>query len=160
MLQENVEKVRDSVAAYNRRDFDAAVEFFDPEIDWVFPPSIGAESCHGPEEVKRLWRGVDETFEEFGIEPQELLDAGDRVAVRARFHGRGKSSGAQVDEEAFHHVVTFRDGRIVRIEHFTDWAEPSKPQGFSSIGGRQLSGGAGSSSQAVRPRRRKSVGCS
>jgi ketosteroid isomerase-like protein len=130
MSRENVEKVRESIAAYNRRDFDAAVEFFDPEIEWVFPPSMGAESCHGPEEVKRLWRGVDETFEEFRLEPQEFLDAGDRVAVRARFHGRGKASGAEIAEEMFHHVFTFRNGRVVRIEHVTDWDEALEVAGL------------------------------
>jgi hypothetical protein len=33
MSQENVDKTTDFIAAYNRRDFDAAVEFFDPEIE-------------------------------------------------------------------------------------------------------------------------------
>jgi ketosteroid isomerase-like protein len=92
---------------------------------------MGAESCRGPEEVKRLWRGVDETFEEFRFEPQEFVDADDRVAVRARFHGRGKASGAEIDEEMFHHVVTFREGRIVRIEHVTEWAEALEAAGLS-----------------------------
>jgi hypothetical protein len=32
MSQENVDKARDFIAAYNRRDFDAAVESFDPEV--------------------------------------------------------------------------------------------------------------------------------
>jgi ketosteroid isomerase-like protein len=123
MSQQNVEKAKQALAAYNRRDFDAAVEFFDPEIDWVLPPSMRADSCHGPEEVKRFWREVDEVFEELRVEPQEFLDAGDQVAVRLRFHGRGKESGAVVGEELFHHLIAFRDGRIVRIEHYPDWAE-------------------------------------
>ena len=44
MSQENVEKARQSMDAYNRRDFDAAVEHFDPDIDWVFPPNFRADS--------------------------------------------------------------------------------------------------------------------
>jgi len=35
--QQNVDKARDFISAYNRRDFDAAVESFDPEIEWVLP---------------------------------------------------------------------------------------------------------------------------
>jgi len=131
MSQENVERVREAMAAYNRSDFDAAVELFDPEIEWVFPPTMDAESCHGPDEIKRLWRGVDETFEEFRVEPQEFLDGGERVAVRARFRGRGKASGAELDEEMFHHVFSFREGRIVRIEHVTDWTEALEAAGLS-----------------------------
>ena len=84
MSQENVDKARDFIAAYNRRDFDAAVGSFDPEIEWVLPPRQSSDSCRGPDEVKRFWEGLDETFEELRLEPQEFVDAGDRVATRLR----------------------------------------------------------------------------
>ena len=43
MSQENVDKARDFIEAYNRRDFDAAVVDFHPEIEWVLPraPGVG-----------------------------------------------------------------------------------------------------------------------
>jgi|SRR5215211_1874157 len=123
MSQENVQKTRDFIDAYNRRDFDAALEFFDPEVDWVLPALQRSDSCKGWEEVKRFWEGLDETFEELRLEPQESVDAGDRVAVRLRFHGRGKGSGAELDTEMYHQVTTFRDGMMVRIEYFTSWPE-------------------------------------
>jgi ketosteroid isomerase-like protein len=28
-----------------------------------------------------------------------------------------------IDEELYHQVVTFRDGKIVRMEYFADWSE-------------------------------------
>src|SRR5216110_1728422 len=59
MSQENVDKTTAFLAAYNRRDFDAAVEFFDPEIEWVLPPHQRSDSCQGPDEVKRFWQGLD-----------------------------------------------------------------------------------------------------
>jgi ketosteroid isomerase-like protein len=121
MSQENVNKARGFIAAYNRRDFDAAVEFFDPEIEWVLPPLQKSDSCRGPDEVKRFWRGLDETFEELRLDPQESVDAGDRVAIRLRYYGRGKGSGAEIEGELYHQVATFRDGMMVRIEYFTDW---------------------------------------
>lgn len=123
MSQENVQKTRDFIDAYNRRDFDAALEFFDHEVDWVLPALQRSDSCKGREEVKRFWEGLDETFEELRLEPQESIDAGDRVAVRLRFHGRGKGSGAELDTEMYHQVTTFRDGMMVRIEYFTSWPE-------------------------------------
>lgn len=121
MSQENVDKAIDFLAAYNRRDFDAAVRFFDPEIEWVLPPLQRADSCRGPEEVKRFWRGLDETFDELRLDPQESVDAGDRVAIRLRYHTRGKGSGVEIEGELYHQVTTFRDGTMVRIEYFTDW---------------------------------------
>ena len=121
MSQENVDKAEDFVAAYNRRDFDAAVRFFDPEIDWVLPALQRADSCRGPDEVKRFWEGLDETFDELRLDPQECVDGGDRVAMRLRYYGRGKGSGVEIEGELYHQVTTFRDGQIVRIEYFTDW---------------------------------------
>jgi ketosteroid isomerase-like protein len=121
--QENVEKATDFIAAYNRRDFDAAVEFFDPEIEWVLPPLQRSDSCRGPDEVKRFWEGLDETFEELRLDPQESVDAGDRVAIRLRYYARGKGSGVEIEGDLYHQVATFRDGKMVRIEYFTDWPQ-------------------------------------
>jgi ketosteroid isomerase-like protein len=123
MSQPNVDKARAVIEAYNRRDFDAAVEDFDPEIDWVLPQRQGYDSCRGPDEIKRFWRGIDETFDELRLVPQEYVDAGDRVATRLRHHGRGKESGVEVDEELYHQVASFRGGRMVRLEYFAEWSE-------------------------------------
>jgi ketosteroid isomerase-like protein len=132
MSQENVEKAREFITAYNRRDFDAAVESFDPEIEWVLPPRQRSDSCRGPDEVKRFWQGLDETFDELRLEPQEFVDAGDQVATRLRHYGRGKRSGIEINEELYHQVATFRDGRMVRIEYFGEWSEALKAAGLSA----------------------------
>jgi ketosteroid isomerase-like protein len=121
MSQENVVKTSDFIADYNRRDFDAAVRHFDPQIEWVLPAIQRSDSCVGPEQVKRFWHGLDETFEELRLDPQEFVDAGDRVAVRLRYYVRGKGSGLQLEGEMYHQVTTFRDGTTVRIEYVTSW---------------------------------------
>ena len=131
MSHENVDKARDFIEAYNRRDFDAAVESFDPEIEWVLPPRQSFDSCQGPDEIKRFWKGLDETFAELRLEPQEFVDAGDKVATRLRHHGRGRRSGAEINEELYHQVVTFQAGRMVRIEYFGEWSEALEAVGRS-----------------------------
>jgi ketosteroid isomerase-like protein len=129
MSQENVDKARAFIDAYNRRDFDAAVESFDPEIDWVLPAHQSSDSGRGPDEVRRFWEGLDETFEELRLDPQEFVDDGDQVATRLRSNGRGKGSGVVVEGELYHQVVTFRDGRMVRIEYFGEWSEALEAAG-------------------------------
>jgi ketosteroid isomerase-like protein len=131
MSRENVEKAKAFIAAYNRRDFDAAVESFDPEIDWVRPDSQSSDSCRGPDEIKRFWEGLDETFEELRLDPQEFVDAGDRVATRLRFYGRGRRSGVEIEEVMYHQVATFRTGRLVRMEYFAEWSEALDAVGLS-----------------------------
>jgi ketosteroid isomerase-like protein len=131
MSQENLEKTNDFIAAYNRRDFDAAVKDFHPEIEWVLPEIQRSDSCRGLEEVRRFWAGLDETFDELRLDPQEALDGGDRVAVRLRFYGKGKGSGAVLDTEMYHQVTTFRDGTMVRIEYFEDWESARRAAGLA-----------------------------
>jgi ketosteroid isomerase-like protein len=121
--QENVDKTEAYMAAYNRRDFDAAIGDFHPEVDWVLPEHQSFDSCKGPEEIIRFWEGLDETFDELQLVPQETVDAGDRVAVRLRHRVRGKGSGAELDNEFYHQITTFRDGLMVRIEYVTSWEE-------------------------------------
>jgi ketosteroid isomerase-like protein len=130
MSQENVDKTRDFIDAYNRRDFDAAMASFDPDVEWILPEHQSSDSGRGPDEIRRFWEGIDETFDELQLEPQEFIDAGDRVATRLRHHGRGKGSGIEINEELYHQVVTFRDGRMVRIEYFADWAEALQAAGL------------------------------
>jgi ketosteroid isomerase-like protein len=129
LSQENVDKTLDFIAAYNRRDFDAAMRHFDPEVEWVLPEQQSSDSCVGVQEILRFWEGLDETFEELRLDPQEALDGGDRVAVRLRFYGRGKGSGAELDTEMYHQVTTFRDGMMVRIEYVPSWGEALEAAG-------------------------------
>jgi hypothetical protein len=84
----------------------------------------------GPQEIIRFWEGLDETFDEVRLLPQEYVDAGDRVAVRLRHFARGKGSGVELDNELYHQVSTFRAGKMIRIEYVTSWAEALRAAGI------------------------------
>jgi hypothetical protein len=129
MSQENVDKARAFIENYNRRDFDAAVKDFDPAIEWVLPERQRSDSAQSIGAVIRFWEGIDETFDELQLLPQEYVDFGDRVATRLRHRGQGKRSGIEIDEEMYHQVATFRDGTIVRMEYFGSWSEALEAAG-------------------------------
>jgi ketosteroid isomerase-like protein len=131
MSEENVQKTRDFIDAYNRRDFDAAIADFDPQVEWVLPAHQRSDSCVGPDEIIRFWEGLDETFDELRLDPQEFVDAGDRVAVRLRYYGLGKGSGVELETEMYHQVTTFRDGTMVRIEYVTSWDQALEAAGIA-----------------------------
>jgi ketosteroid isomerase-like protein len=99
------------------------VQDFHPQVQWVLPEHQGFDSCVGPEQIRLFWEGLDETMDELRLEPQEYVDAGDRVAVRLRHFGRGRGSGLELDLEFYHQVTTFEDGTIVRLEYVTSWDE-------------------------------------
>jgi ketosteroid isomerase-like protein len=130
MSEENVEKTREFIDAYNRRDFDAAVRWFDRDIEWVLPEHQRSDSAIGVKGILRFWEGLDETFDELQLCPQEYVDCGDCVATRLRHAVRGKGSGVEMENELYHQVITFRDdGMIVRIEYVTTWQEALEAAG-------------------------------
>jgi ketosteroid isomerase-like protein len=143
MSQENVDKTTDFIAAYNRRDFDAAVEDFDPDVEWVLPEHQQADSCAGPRAIRRFWEGLDDTFDELMLLPQEVVDAGDRVAVRLIYHGKGRGSGVVIDGELYHQVTTFRDGVIVRFDYVTSWPEALEVAGVEDYDAEEAASQAG-----------------
>ncbi len=128
--ERNVEKTKESIDAYNRRDFDAAVAAFYPEVDWVLPARQSSDSVRGVAAVIRFWEEIDENFDDLQLRPKEHVDAGDRVATRLRHCGRSKL-GVELDTELYHQVVTFREGRMVRIEYFGSWPEALEAAGVS-----------------------------
>jgi ketosteroid isomerase-like protein len=129
--QQNVQKVEQFIDAYNRRDFDAALKDFDPEIDWVLPERQSSDSGHGHDDIRHFWDEIDETFDDLRLEPQEHVDAGDRIATRLRYYGRSKS-GAEIETEMYHQVATFDDGVIVRMEYVGSWPEALAAAGVAS----------------------------
>jgi ketosteroid isomerase-like protein len=119
--QENVDMTKSFIDAYNRRDYEVALENCDPEVEWVMPEHQASDSGRGHADIRRFFDGLDETFDELQLLAQEFVDGGDRVATRLRHHALGKGSGIELDAELYHQVTTFDDGRIVRIEYFTTW---------------------------------------
>ena len=130
MSQDNLDKTRDFIDAYNRRDFDAATRWFDPDVEWVLPEHQSSDSAIGVTGIIRFWKGLDETFDVLQLCPQEYVDAGDRVATRLRHLARGKGSGLELDNELYHQVTTFRDGVMVRIEYVTSWEQALEAAGI------------------------------
>jgi ketosteroid isomerase-like protein len=64
----------------------------------------------------RVWAGA---WEDWSLEFEQMIDAGDKVLVIARESGRGKGSGVEVEQRAFA-VFTLREGRIVHWKGFVN----------------------------------------
>jgi ketosteroid isomerase-like protein len=118
-LSELVERIREGYEAFNRGDFDAAIEGVHPEIEWIvldMLPDPGP--FRGPDGTRRFWEMWADAFDEFHAELDEYVDAGESVIVITRMVGRGKDSGVAVDTPGFPMVWTTRDNVIVRVEMF------------------------------------------
>ena len=117
-------RIQDSVV---RGDYQPSIEALDEEVElWVDPrTSPDAGEFRGRTAVIAWWSDFVASFEDYWIEPGELIDAGDWVVVTNRTGGRGRESGALVERD-WVNTYKWRDGRIVRIEFHADMEQAMK----------------------------------
>jgi ketosteroid isomerase-like protein len=130
MSQQNVESVRAFVRAFVVEFVpDRHVEwptYVDPAIVWnptEVPATLGMEAFV---ETMTLWVS---TWEEYSVTSEGFEDMGDRVVATLDFHGRGRGSGVEI-EARFYEVYTVRDGKILRMDEFTDRSEALEAAGL------------------------------
>jgi ketosteroid isomerase-like protein len=102
-------------AAINARDRAAIRALTGPDI--VFATTV--EAFRGPEALLEWMDDGDDAFDDFSVELLEVEELGEQVVVSMRQRGRGKASGAEVDDHITH-VWTLRDGRATRLQSFAD----------------------------------------
>ena len=127
-----MENYRHAVDAFNRRDRVAWSVASDPAVENI-PPREWPES-HRATGSDAVWDQLVtnmEPWEDHHLEVVELVDAGnDKIGAQLRSEVMGKSSGAVI-AWTYWHVVTFRDGKIVRSEWFADRVEALEAAGLS-----------------------------
>jgi|tagenome__1003787_1003787.scaffolds.fasta_scaffold18988588_2 ketosteroid isomerase-like protein len=123
MSQENVKIVGRFVAAWARDDLAAAAELAHPEVEQH--PTVGGVErgrvLRGVDEIRQDYERVEETWDEHRVEPEKIIDAGDRVVLFQREFQRGKSSGVELEIEAAV-IFDLRAGRITRVQGYMDRA--------------------------------------
>jgi ketosteroid isomerase-like protein len=110
---------RRGYAATNRRDYAVIGLALAPDYELTFHES----NRLAPLDMRGTYRGVEgfrrviddwgESWENFTFEPYEVVDLGERMVLAVRMVGRGRGSGARLQDELFD-VLTMRRGKLVR----------------------------------------------
>ena len=118
MAEDNVEIVRRAYEAFNRGDFDSALEFLAPEVEWQMPPNLPDVGVWvGRDQVIARMEEFFEVFDELQVQVEELIAAGDRVVALVRYKGRGSATGLEIEGAGLDSQVwTLRDGKVIRLE--------------------------------------------
>jgi ketosteroid isomerase-like protein len=120
MSAENVELVRMFVDAFNRHDVESLAGYYDPDVELhEWPTAPGAGSYHGIDGVRSALDNWFEVWEWMRVEVVDLVDAGDRVLVTLDQVAKGRGSEVEVEIRSYN-VYAFRDGKLLRIELFTE----------------------------------------
>jgi uncharacterized protein len=120
MGEADVETLRRGYAALNRGDLSLVLELLDPDIEWHEPaPSPEGGAHRGRDSFERFLHGWLESFDDFRVEPERVVERGDELMVVVRQSGTGRASGLSV-ETRLAHVWTVADGKAVRWEAVAD----------------------------------------
>jgi ketosteroid isomerase-like protein len=132
MPRDKVDVAKRAIDAYNHRDVDGLfAELATPDFEY-YPGIVRAldgGGYRGREGVERFKVDTIENWEELQSIPEEFRDLGDRVLVLFRLRGRGKGSGAPVDQPGAC-ILDFRGERIWRNRVYLDRAEAMRAAGL------------------------------
>ncbi len=131
MAQENVEKFRSALQAFNRGDVEDALKDIDPQVEWQTPRSLpDTQTYYGHQGVKSWWATMSDAFDELRLDPGEFKDLGDgSVLVPVRASGRGRDSGAEVNVSFY--LLGWGREKLERMEFFASEEEALEAAGAS-----------------------------
>ena len=130
MSEENVEVVEGFYAAFDQRDEGSMLQLLDPDVEWDTTARIDGRVTRGIEAMRASVEEGFGSFDRVRIEPEEIRQAGDQIAVRLRGWFRGASSGIET-EISWAGVFTVRDGRICGYRDHVGWREALEAAGLS-----------------------------
>ena len=119
MAHDDLDRLREGYAAFNRGDLEGVLDSVAPGFVLTDRDEVpDAGTYRGLDEALQAFAGVRAEFDEYEIEPVEMVDGGDWVVVTARQVGVGKASGVRVEGEVFH-LWRLRDGKAVGLHAFS-----------------------------------------
>jgi len=138
MSQKDVDLIKWGMEAFNRRDWDAALELIAEDAVWTtyFATVAGEKSRYGRAAIRRAWEEAAEVFggDAYQVEPRDFRDLGSgTILVAVRLTGQGTESGVEVETE-YAQLWTLRLGLAVRVDSYGDVAEALKAAGLPEAG--------------------------
>jgi uncharacterized protein len=132
MSQENVERLRAALAAYNREGPEAIIALLDPDIEWIADRSdTGRATYRGREGVRKSFEELYEGFDKLGFEVEDLIDVGDQIVALGQMTARGRSTGVEAKLPLAVVFTAGHDGKLIRYESFRNRQEALEAAGLS-----------------------------
>jgi uncharacterized protein len=123
---ENVKTVEAMYKAFATGDVPTVLAALDPEVEWWEAENFiyaDGNPYVGPQSVLTgVFMRLAMEWDGFAVTPKEVLDAGDTAIGQGIYSGTHKKTGKQARAQ-FAHFFTFRDGKIVKFQQYTDTAQ-------------------------------------
>ena len=119
--QENVQIVKNCLAALGRREKQGLLALSAKDIEWIVPgedwPLAGTHRGHAG--LENLLQRANETVETSYPEPPEFIAQRDRVLVVGFATGRIKATN-RTFEEHWVFAITVRNGKLTNVREYID----------------------------------------
>src|SRR5690349_21647878 len=123
-MSENVELFERGVEAWNRGDFDAWIQQFDPDVEWQGLIDV----FRGHEGARRAWDSLRADVQ-LKVRFDDVRDLGESMLALGEARAIGQRSGLHLTAEIAQ-LARFRDGRIVTLRDFARHAEALEATGL------------------------------
>jgi ketosteroid isomerase-like protein len=121
-MSANLDLVRSIYAAWERGDW-SAIEWADPEIEYVIADGPAPGNWIGVAGMAKVWRDTLSAWEDYRVQAEEYREIdGERILVLVRPSGRGKTSGVDLGQMRHKGAILFhvRDGKLTRLVAYFD----------------------------------------
>jgi ketosteroid isomerase-like protein len=139
MAESDVTAVREAYEALGRVDPGPFVELMDPDLEWIEPdgaPGVGTMEpgsgvYRGRDDVlNRMFGRLPTIWDNFSVQPERYLDAGDHVVVLGTLRANVPGSGAPA-EAPFAHIYRMQGGKLVWWRCYEDTAMLHQARGVA-----------------------------
>ena len=124
---DNVSLVKNLYDAFGRGDIPSVLGAMSPDIHWSQaesnPYMPSGQAWVGPDAVlNTLFMRLGAEWDGFSVHPKSFHNAGGSVIVEARYSGRYKATGKNMDTQVCH-VFDIKDGKVTRFQQYVDTAK-------------------------------------
>ena len=124
MSEQNVQAMRRLYDAFNAGDLETFAKGLSPHIVWNEADNSLYSAGNPYRSFAAVIDGVfDPTardFDDFDVDLEQLLDAGDHVVGTGRYRGRHKATGQDLSAQFCHVMHIDLEGRLDRVQEYAD----------------------------------------
>ncbi|GAB1545395.1 nuclear transport factor 2 family protein [Scytonema sp. NUACC21] len=120
-MSQNAELIRELYKSIARGDQQTNRALTDPNFEWhlakYYPyggPFIGHDAV-----FYEFFSRLLNDFDDWSVQPDELLDVGDTVVSLGHYRGLAKATGIKVDAP-FAHIWRLKDDKVMHMQQYTD----------------------------------------
>jgi ketosteroid isomerase-like protein len=130
MSHEHVAVVKRVYERWTRGDFSVDPELMAADFVWHQRRGAVEPGSHSGGGIGRALERIFEVYDDFRIEPEEYLNAGEKVVVVTRSCGSARGKGMELDLRLTF-LWTVRNGKLASMAQFADRGEALRAAGLA-----------------------------